>query len=103
MRAEGTDSDELGQKLSMKGKQYSEASERAISRLEDLDRNFAAMAKRVADLDLRIDPSSIDSLISAKNELAQIIGELERMQATQVRTYQYFVHNVLIDYLCDLD
>jgi hypothetical protein len=85
----GTDSDELGPKLSAKGKQYSEASERAISKLEDLDRDFAAMAKRVADLDLNIDPSSIDSLVSAKNELAQIIGELDRMQATQVMT---FVH-----------
>ena len=65
-------------------KQYSTNSKFALSKLDNLDGSFANMAKRVANLDKAIDPNNIDSIIAAKHDLAQIIGELDKLQCTEV-------------------
>ena len=66
-------------------KKYSEASSKALHTLESLDDAYARMAQRVANLDKTIDPKNLDSIIHAKNDLAQIIGDLEKLQFNKVR------------------
>ena len=66
-------------------KKYSEASSNALSTLDNLDSAFAQMAQRVASLDKVIDPNNLDSIVAAKNDLAQIIGDLEKLQFNKVK------------------
>ena len=69
-----------GTALADAGKQYSESSEAALKRLESLDGHFVTMAQRVANIDSSIDMNNMESLARAKNDLAQIIGDLEKLQ-----------------------
>lgn len=65
-------------------KKYSEASSTTLHTLDNLDNAFAQMAQRVANLDKVIDPNNLDSIVAAKNDLAQIIGDLEKLQFNKV-------------------
>jgi hypothetical protein len=65
-------------------RQYSVQSSQAINTLNSLDNAFATMAQRVADLDKSIDPRNLESIITAKNNLAQIIGDLEKLQCNKL-------------------
>lgn len=65
-------------------KQYSQKSAKTLHSLDNLDGAFAQMAQRVANLDKQIDPTNLDSIVAAKNDLAQIIGDLEKLQFNKV-------------------
>ncbi len=49
-------------------------------RLDSLDHHFAELASRVENIDMKIDLSDPESLLKAKNSLAQVIADLEKLQ-----------------------
>lgn len=71
----------LGEGIS---KKYSVRSADAIDTLNTLDGAFASMAQRVSNLEKAIDPNNLESIIAAKNDLAQIIGDLEKLQCNKL-------------------
>ena len=80
----------LGDKLSEAGKQYSVASSTALKKLDSIDRKFEGINNRiqsVAALEAEVTQNmqdSISKMIKAKNELAQIAGDLDRLQFREV-------------------
>lgn len=44
-----------------------------------LDREFAAMAARVENLDIEVDPQKPETLLHARSELASIILDLQKL------------------------
>ena len=81
-------------------KQYSTPSAEALHTLDSLDSAYAQMAQRVANLDKIIDPKNLDSIIHAKNDLAQIIGDLEKLQFNKVGALHPLSLFGLIDVCC---
>lgn len=81
---------EPGMSLTDAGKQYSQASSTALRRLDSLDRKFEAINHRIDDVAAigdEVTDSSDDNiarLIKAKNDLAQIAGDLERLQCREL-------------------
>lgn len=70
-----------GASLAETGKQYSQASSKAIKKLNSIDKKFEDIANRVEGVAaVAEDPDDVSQLLKAKNELAQIIGDLERLQ-----------------------
>jgi hypothetical protein len=65
-------------------RQFSEPSQQAINKLDQLEDVFAELSKRVENIDKSIDVDDFSSLIRAKNDLAQIIAELEILQSKEV-------------------
>lgn len=80
----------LGAKISEAGKQYSVASSTALKKLNSIDRKFEGITHRiesVAALEAEVTQNmhdSITKMINAKNELAQIAGDLDRLQFREV-------------------
>lgn len=66
-------------------RQLSDNSKETLSQLDYLDSYFASFASRVENIDQSIDLKNPQSLITAKHDLAQIIGDLESLQANEVR------------------
>lgn len=87
------DSSQLGAEIN---RQYSQNSTQALSKLDNLDSAFASMAQRVANLDKAIDPNSLESIVTAKNDLAQIIGDLERLQFNEVAHRRNFIPPIIV-------
>jgi hypothetical protein len=58
-----------------------------LSQLDYLDSYFASFASRVENIDQSIDLKNPQSLITAKHDLAQIIGDLESLQENEVSTF----------------
>ena len=65
-------------------RQYSEQSDKTLQQLDELDSYFASFASRVENIDKSIDMGDRRTLLAAKHELAQIIGDLENLQFKQV-------------------
>jgi hypothetical protein len=55
-----------------------------LSQLDYLDSYFASFASRVESIDRSIDMKKPSTLMTAKHDLAQIIGDLESLQANEV-------------------
>lgn len=65
-------------------RQYSRPSADAMRRLDELNGVFASLADRVGSIDSMIDPSDLSTVHRARGELAQIIGDLEKLQFKEV-------------------
>jgi hypothetical protein len=65
-------------------RQLSSNSKETLSQLDYLDSYFASFASRVENIDQSIDLKKPQSLMTAKHDLAQIIGDLESLQANEV-------------------
>jgi molecular chaperone GrpE (heat shock protein) len=65
-------------------RQYSEESDRTLKHLDELDNYFASFAARVEKIDKSINMGDRSTLVAAKHELAQIIGDLENLQFGEV-------------------
>lgn len=81
---------QAGMQLADAGKQYSQASTTALLKLNTLDKKFEGITERIKDV-AAVHPDGGDNsenntmrLIMAKNELAQIAGDLERMQCREL-------------------
>lgn len=70
-------------------RQYSEESDRTLRHLDELDNYFASFAARVEKIDKSINMGDRSTLVSAKHELAQIIGDLENLQFGEVIILSY--------------
>lgn len=81
-----------GMTLSEAGKQYSQASTAALKKLDSLDRKFEGLNERIEGVATTIhrstgdndSPHNLMQLVKAKNELAQIAGDLERLQCREL-------------------
>lgn len=73
--------DEIGSPLT---KKYSAASSEALKTMDSLESALKEVAARAGNLDKMIDPNNLDTMIAAKNELAQLIGDLEKLQFKRV-------------------
>ena len=60
------------------------SSDHTLQRLDDLDNYFASFASRVERIDKSINMGDRRTLVSAKRELAEIIGDLESLQFNEV-------------------
>lgn len=74
-----------GSKLSDAGKQYSKASSNALKRLDSVEKNIEGIVHRVEDVvSIARGPDAnsddVTQLLKSKNELVQIMGDLERLQ-----------------------
>jgi hypothetical protein len=65
-------------------RQYSRPSAEAIHRIDQLNHVFASLADRVGSIDSMIDPDDLSTVHRARQELAQIIGDLEKLQFNEV-------------------
>lgn len=74
-------------------RQFSEQSENAMKSLDRLDEQFAMFTRRIERIDKSIDVQNPESLINAKNELAQIIAGLENLQFNEVIFNDHFTHS----------
>ena len=57
----------------------------ALDRFDSLDTRFAAMAEKVENIDLVLDPKNPESLLVAENDLIRIIEEMEHLQKIGVK------------------
>jgi hypothetical protein len=80
-----------GMSLSDAGKQYSQASSTALKRLDSIDRKFEGITDRISTVSsvatlpvYAAEGDNVSKLLKAKNELAQIAGDLERLQCREV-------------------
>ena len=85
----------VGSKLSDAGKQYSKASSNALKRLDSVEKKIEGIVHRVEDVvsvargpDANSD--DVTQLLKSKNELVQIMGDLERLQFKGVFKKKYF-------------
>ncbi len=75
-----------GSKLSDAGKQYSQASSNALKRLDSVEKKIEGIVHRVEDVASMVrepeiaNSDDVTQLLKSKNELAQIMGDLERLQ-----------------------
>jgi hypothetical protein len=82
-----------GKKLADVGRQYSEESATALKRLDSIDRKFEGITDRISNVaslptcDIAVKGDSVSKLLQAKHELAQISGDLERLQFREVRIW----------------
>lgn len=77
-----------GSSFAAAGKQYSQESSKALRKLNSIDKKFEGMVDRVDKVaqDTKYDEKEgVVPLLKAKNELAQIVGDLERLQFKEVR------------------
>jgi hypothetical protein len=79
-----------GMRLADAGKQYSKASSAALEKLHLLDKKFEGITGRIENVSALQNQEDLHShlnvlqLIKAKNELAQIAGDLERLQCREL-------------------
>eukprot|EP00602_Paraphysomonas_sp_CaronLab_P004131 CAMPEP_0185024842 /NCGR_PEP_ID=MMETSP1103-20130426/8032_1 /TAXON_ID=36769 /ORGANISM="Paraphysomonas bandaiensis, Strain Caron Lab Isolate" /LENGTH=211 /DNA_ID=CAMNT_0027557911 /DNA_START=45 /DNA_END=681 /DNA_ORIENTATION=+ len=63
---------------------YSEKSDAALKKLDEQDGYFHSFANRVENIERSLDMRNPATLVHAKHELAQIIGDLEKLQFNEV-------------------
>jgi DNA-binding transcriptional LysR family regulator len=78
-----------GASLSDAGRQYSQASSAALKKLDSLDAKVEGISGRVENVVSSLSSSvaeaeDVTPLLKAKNELAQIMGDLEKLQFREV-------------------
>jgi SUMO ligase MMS21 Smc5/6 complex component len=78
-----------GTSSSRDGHQHQDAT---LNQLDYLDSYFASFASRVESIDRSIDMKKPSTLMTAKHDLAQIIGDLESLQANEVCAFLFLLY-----------
>jgi hypothetical protein len=78
------DSSELGVPLGRMGKQYSIDSVQTLDKIHQLKDQYQSISRQVEQVEESTDMSDFESIAKAKNKLAQILGDVEKLQFNQL-------------------
>jgi hypothetical protein len=65
-------------------RQFSHNSEQCLAKLDSIETEIDGVRTQLDNLEKNVDVTDYDSTVRAKNEMAQIIGNLEKLQANKV-------------------